>query len=269
MDGKTKVAMLTAALCMSGAAASSGDESEFTFRTVRPPSGEGRRITVQITEPLPLPRSYKDSRGSMGAEDRPPPMEIGAFWTLVSPLRDAEGQGDERLARAVTALTAATDAPVGPPADALRAIARRHGDHIRAAAEGGRVSPALALAVIAVESSGRTDAVSHAGATGLMQLMPATAARFGVRDALQPAENVAGGIAYLDWLLTRFGGDPILALAAYNAGEGAVDAHFGVPPYAETRAYVPKVVAAWKVARTLCAVPPDGPRSPCEFVETS
>ena len=106
----------------------------------------------------------------------------------------------------------------------------------------------LVLAVMAVESAGRADAVSRAGAAGLMQLMPATAARFGVSDRLAPAESIRGGVAYLDWLMGRFGGDPILALAAYNAGEGAVDDNGGVPPYSETRAYVPKVLAAWTVA---------------------
>ena len=75
-----------------------------------------------------------------------------------------------------------------------------------------------------------------------MQLIPATAARFGVTDATDPAQNIKGGVAYLAWLLTHFDRDPILALAGYNAGENAVTKHGGVPPYAETRAYVPKVL---------------------------
>ena len=259
------MAVAFAAASLIGQPSTASAEGDFTFRTVRPPAGAGPRITVQITEPLPLPKKRLPT-----TEDRPGPSgTIGAFWSAVSPARDAADRGTGRLAEAAVLLASASDAPTPPSADALRGIARRHGADIRHAAQGARVSPALVLAVIAVESSGRADAVSKVGATGLMQLMPATAERFGVRDATHPAQNVAGGIAYLDWLLTRFGGDAILALAAYNAGEGAVDAHSGVPPYAETRAYVPKVLAAWRVARTLCAVPPDGARAPCEFVETS
>ena len=110
--------------------------------------------------------------------------------------------------------------------------------------------------VIGIESSGRSNAVSSAGAQGLMQLMPATAERFGVTDSTVPADNIRGGVAYLNWLMEEFGGDPVLILAAYNAGENSVIRHEGVPPFAETRAYVPKVLAAWMVARGLCLTPP-------------
>ncbi len=89
-----------------------------------------------------------------------------------------------------------------------------------------------------------------------MQLMPATAARFGVTDSMNTTQNIKGGTVYLDWLLKEFGGDPVLALAGYNAGEGAVTKHQGVPPFKETRDYVPKVLAAWNVARALCLTPP-------------
>ena len=257
--GKTACAALVILLAGEAAAEGAGG---FTFRTVRPPSGEGPRITVQITEPLPLPKKRLPL-------DAAPSGTGQTFWAAISPARDAPDRGAERLSLAAEALALASDAPRMPAESLLQGIVRRHGAAIRDASERRGVSPALALAVIAVESSGRADAVSKVGATGLMQLMPATAERFGVADAAHPDQNVAGGIAYLDWLLGRFGGDPILALAAYNAGEGAVDTHLGVPPYAETMAYVPKVVAAWRVARTLCAVPPDGPRSPCEFTEAS
>ncbi|MCZ8088637.1 MAG: lytic transglycosylase domain-containing protein, partial [Rhodobacteraceae bacterium] len=74
-----------------------------------------------------------------------------------------------------------------------------------------------------------------------------------------------GGIAYLDWLMKEFDRDPILVLAAYNAGEGAVKSNRGVPPYAETRDYVPKVLAAWQVAQGLCATPPVVVSDPCVF----
>ena len=87
-------------------------------------------------------------------------------------------------------------------------------------------------------SGGRTNAISSAGASGLMQLMPATAERFGVTDRADPKQNIKGGVAYLDWLLKEFKGDAVLALAGYNAGENAVKKHEGVPPYAETQNYV-------------------------------
>lgn len=128
------------------------------------------------------------------------------------------------------------------------------------------MSPALVLAVIAVESAGKSDAVSRVGATGLMQLMPDTASRFGVTDSLVPAHNIAGGVKYLDWLMQEFGNDPILVLAGYNAGEGNVRNHQGVPPFAETRDYVPKVLAAFQVASGLCQTRPQLISDGCVFV---
>jgi soluble lytic murein transglycosylase-like protein len=105
------------------------------------------------------------------------------------------------------------------------------------------VDPQLALAVIAVESGFRVNAVSPKNAQGLMQLIPATARRFRVGDPFDPESNVRGGLAYLQWLLARFDGDVRLVAAAYNAGEGAVLRHKGVPPYPETRDYVRKIMA--------------------------
>ncbi len=89
-----------------------------------------------------------------------------------------------------------------------------------------------------------------------MQLMPATAARFGVTDVNLPSDNIKGGVAFLDYLMKEFDRDPILVLAGYNAGEGAVRSHGGVPPFAETRDYVPKVLAAFHTARGLCLTQP-------------
>jgi soluble lytic murein transglycosylase-like protein len=100
----------------------------------------------------------------------------------------------------------------------------------------------LLLAVVNAESGGQALAVSRAGARGLMQLMPATAATLGVQDAFRPDQNIAGGTTYLDQLLTRYHDDVRLALAAYNAGPGAVDRFHGVPPYRETRAYVARII---------------------------
>ena len=100
------------------------------------------------------------------------------------------------------------------------------------------VDPRFIHAVIWQESKYKVDAESHAGAVGLMQLMPATAERFGCEDRSDPAANIAAGTKYLSWLLKRFDGNVELALAGYNAGEGSVDKYDGIPPYKETKKYV-------------------------------
>jgi soluble lytic murein transglycosylase-like protein len=112
----------------------------------------------------------------------------------------------------------------------IRRLSERHG-----------LPPELVRAVIRQESAFDPFAVSVKGAQGLMQLMPKTAERFGVQDVFDPAENVLGGVKYLRFLLDRYDGDTRLALAAYNAGEGAVDRYEGIPPYAETRDYVKRI----------------------------
>jgi hypothetical protein len=111
-------------------------------------------------------------------------------------------------------------------------------DEVLATAAVNGVDPALVRAVMHAESAFNPNAMSRVGAQGLMQLMPATAARFGVTEAFVPAENIKGGVSYLAWLLKRFDGDTTRVAAAYNAGEGAVDRHGGVPPYAETQVFV-------------------------------
>lgn len=100
------------------------------------------------------------------------------------------------------------------------------------------VDPRFIHAVIWQESKYETKALSHAGAQGLMQLIPATAKRFGCDDPNDPVENITAGTKYLSWLLKRFSGNVELALAGYNAGEGAVDKYDGIPPYNETQNYV-------------------------------
>lgn len=114
-------------------------------------------------------------------------------------------------------------------------------DEIAQAARDYGVDESIVRAIIHAESAYRHNAVSRVGAQGLMQLMPATARRFGVGDAFDPGQNIRGGVQYLAWLLKRFNGDLTLAAAGYNAGEGAVDRYKGVPPYRETRQYVQRV----------------------------
>jgi soluble lytic murein transglycosylase-like protein len=116
-----------------------------------------------------------------------------------------------------------------------------YGDEISAASKRYGVDEAVVRAIIHAESAFNPRALSRVGAQGLMQLMPATARRFGVGDAFDAAENIRGGVQYLAWLLKRFDGNVKLAAAGYNAGEGAVDKYKGIPPYAETRRYVERV----------------------------
>jgi len=258
-------------------------ERDFSFKRVKVGEGlPGKRITVQIDpaeqarllaalpkvgpprEPEALPPV------GVGAETRPqgpvpsPAARYGWYWDLVPAGIDEVG------GRFVAALDALGQAPEGaavaaPRLQQLQELADRWGTEILKATVGTEVSPALVLAVMATESGGRVDAESTAGAQGLMQLIPATAERFDVADAMDGAQNIAGGVAYLDWLMKHFDRDPIMVIAAYNAGEGAVRANRGVPPYAETRDYVPKVLAAWQVAQGLCMTPPVVVTDPCVF----
>lgn len=114
-------------------------------------------------------------------------------------------------------------------------------EEIRAAADEFGVDEALVRAVVHAESAFNPNAVSHKGAQGLMQLIPATADRFGVENVFDPVQNIRGGVEYLAWLLDRFDGNVTLAAAGYNAGEGNVDRHGGGPPFEETRRYVERV----------------------------
>lgn len=120
---------------------------------------------------------------------------------------------------------------------------KQYRPHIHRIAKQNRLDPKLMEAVISAESSFNPKAVSHAGAMGLMQLMPDTARRFGVSDPFDAVQNLQGGARYLRWLLDKFNNDRVLALAAYNAGENAVIQYGNrIPPYAETQTYISRVL---------------------------
>ncbi|MEM1343313.1 MAG: lytic transglycosylase domain-containing protein [Pseudomonadota bacterium] len=244
-----------------------GDRSGLHLRKVpRPgtprlhPTSPVRQTAPQTAALPPLPRPTE--RLKLGQPRRSAPRTHAWFWQNVSHTR-----------------AAASPARFEPVLETLRTRRKREGvlydaawierlrrtwqRPITAAAQRHGVSEALILAMIAVESAGKPRARSHAGAQGLMQLIPATARRFGVRDVYDPMQNVAGGAAYMNWLLGRFDGDVVLALAGYNAGEGAVDKHAGVPPYRETRGYVVKVLDALVAAEGLCGGRASGPRQRC------
>jgi len=152
-----------------------------------------------------------------------------------------------------------------PAPGALAGGLRTFAELIRATAERYGVDRRLVEAVVQAESAGNPTAVSPKGARGLMQLMPERAAELGVRDPFDPRENVDGGVRHLRELLQRFGGDVTLALAAYNAGEGAVRAYGGVPPYPETREYVRRVRALYDGGAPL-RTPPVALLSPPERI---
>ncbi|HEV2862642.1 MAG TPA: lytic transglycosylase domain-containing protein [Pyrinomonadaceae bacterium] len=143
-----------------------------------------------------------------------------------------------RVLAPVAAKTMAAEAEEFIPADIPSSGDRNLDLIILHAGQRNGVDPRLIHAVIWQESKYKPEAVSHAGAQGLMQLMPATAKRFKCDDRNDPAANVEAGTTYLRWLLKRFDGDVSLALAGYNAGEGNVDKHDGVPPFTETQNYV-------------------------------
>ena len=194
------------------------------------------------------------------AQASPPPMagrdqqRPAASWRYE--IREDRRTG--RLVRVVVfgksnpALASAKTSDIAPGSSVVQGRSARVGQSgtiarvdidalVRSAARRHRVDAQLVREVIRQESGYDLFAVSSKGACGLMQLMPETARRFGVKDIFDPAENVEGGVKYLRHLMDRYDRDPSLTLAAYNAGEGAVDSYGGVPPYRETEDYVQRI----------------------------
>ena len=228
-------------------------DSYFAPKFGKPPAKNAKkRINVTISTDkgrlLIVPQTPQKATGKA--------IPFDWFWGVI-PAKDRNGILHSDFDKAIASIKSNDiGASVTPSVSALNGmIGKWNAPLLRAGAQHG-VSPALLASVMWVESRGQQKAISHAGAQGLMQLIPATAERFGVTDAFDPAANIAGSAAYLRWLLDEFKGDPILALASYNAGENAIKSAGGVPNYAETRAYVPKVLAAYCVARLLCKTPP-------------
>lgn len=154
---------------------------------------------------------------------------------LLALLAAMSGAGVEALAAAPPAVAAGVGGASRSDLEELvRDVSREHG-----------IDPRLADALVRVESAYNPWAVSRAGAQGLMQLMPDTAARLAVSDPFDPVENVRGGMREFARLINRYSGNLALALAAYNAGEGAVDRYRGIPPYPETRSYVTRIMTIY------------------------
>lgn len=243
------------------------------FKRVKPPvPGTSRLINIHVEPAAPVERVL-DHVPDLPPEEVPastgelPALGDTATWFWANMSAGMDGAGPGRLADAMTVLDSHRDisAPLRPNPVRVFEIGQDYGAEILKATAGTQVSPALVLAMMIVESNGNPTAKSTAGAVGLMQLMPGTARRFGVTDRTDPAQSISGGVQYMAFLLDEFGGDALLAAAAYNAGEGAVRRAGGVPDYEETRAYVPKVVAAWTQTRLLCNTPPKRASDACLF----
>ena len=169
------------------------------------------------------------------------PASLLLLWALAGAALAADDAYRARLANPAQYKLAGSD-------DGL--AARPHDKLLQRAARASEIDPALLHAIVKVESGYNPRAVSPKGAVGLMQLMPETARRYGVRDSRDPAQNTAAGSAYLRDLLIQFDHDLPLALAAYNAGENAVLRHGQkIPPYRETREYVPRVLSLYEANR--------------------
>ena len=280
MRGLLKTSLVALICAMPAAADEPAPFADFTFKRVKPPSSANKkkRITIQITpedlerqrgksSTLVKPAAVKPKTADKGEAAKPAKSDAhyAWFWDTISPKLEQSGPGRLRPALIHLANGPSGKTVKSPRLQVLQEIASKRGAEILKATIGTEVSPALVLAVIAIESGGRVDAVSKAGAQGLMQLMPPTAERFGVTDAMQADQNIKGGVAYLNVLMKQFKNDPILVIASYNAGENAVRRNGGVPNYKETRDYVPKVLAAFKTARGLCLTPPELVTDGCVF----
>jgi soluble lytic murein transglycosylase-like protein len=194
----------------------------FEMRCDHHAEAEGRvRLYLSAGEDNYIEFAPQEIAGVEQVADPPPPTVVN------------EPTGDPATPNPELVREATNDAKLSP-ADLHEILAKAGGDH--------NLDVDLLASLVRAESGGNARAVSRAGARGLMQLMPGTAAELGVGDSFKPDQNVRGGSTYLDALLIHYHDNLALALAAYNAGPAAVDKYRGIPPYRETRAYVARVI---------------------------
>ena len=200
------------------------------------PAETTKPAAPEALKPATVPEAPKPQAAPAPAAVPAPPPAAPPAPAPATPTAPAPTSTVERLRKAADMLievNRALGAPRSPYGQIIYDIAVRHS-----------INPQLVAALIHVESAFNPRAVSRKGARGLMQLLPSTARRFGVhrkRDLFNPVKNLEAGVKYLKWLTERFGGDLQKSLAAYNAGEGAVDRFGGIPPYQETQQYVQRI----------------------------
>jgi soluble lytic murein transglycosylase-like protein len=203
--------------------------------------------SAPVTQPAAPVAVASSASAATGTDGLPvlDPSSLGSspFATMVQAALAAQRHGEatdpDGIRYAQSEDTPAPDAPAPVPPEEIDRL-------VSANAATWNVDPSLIKAIIANESGFNANATSGAGAQGLMQLMPGTASGLGVSNSYDPAQNVWGGTRYIKGLLDRFGGNTELAVAAYNAGPGAVEKYSGIPPYAETRNYVQNVLASYE-----------------------
>lgn len=198
-------------------------------------------LAPKAITPAPLPGPTRPPRRVVSGQVYAYMKDGVRHYTSARPTQTASIQGLRTIRYSYIQTCYACALNPGVNFGSVRLNTSAYAGEIAAAAREFGVEESIVRAIIHAESAYNPTALSRAGAQGLMQLMPATARRFGVSDSFDASQNIRGGVQYLSWLLKRFNGNLTLAAAGYNAGEGAVDRHGGVPPYSETQRYVQRV----------------------------
>lgn len=215
------------------------------------PAETTKPAASEALKPATVPESSKPQAAAATVPAPPPPTPAASTAAPVAPPPPDRLEQLRKAADMLIEVNTALGAPRSPYGQIIYDIAVRHS-----------INPQLVAALIHVESAFNPRAVSRKGARGLMQLLPSTARRFGIqrkRDLFNPVKNLEAGVRYLKWLTERFGGDVQLTLAAYNAGEGAVDRFGGIPPYHETQQYVQRIFGLLGLAAPEPLIAPAAP----------
>jgi len=258
------LALIVSAILGAGAAISGEPFKDFTFKIVKPPAkGAKKLITIQITPKADKPADSAKEKVAGGLDIQ---TMNAWFWDNISPDLTAAGPGRFGKAQRIIANAPRAEHPGLVARAALQRIVAAHGTDILLATLDDAVSPALVLAMIGTEEARAKSDTALTTPHPLLAAAPQGAGKFKISDGPDPTRAIKAGVARFARLLRRFNNDPILALAAFQAGAKAIDDHSGVPPFAATRAYVPEVIAAFQVARRLCITPPELYSDGCVFL---